>query len=50
MAFLTEQAGGLAVDGKRSVLDIVPKEIHERSPVFLGSKSDIEDLLALGSP
>ncbi|KDQ14069.1 hypothetical protein BOTBODRAFT_358675 [Botryobasidium botryosum FD-172 SS1] len=45
MAFLTEQAGGLATTGTGRILDIVPTSIHERCPVFLGSKDDVEDLL-----
>ncbi|KJE92735.1 fructose-1-6-bisphosphatase [Capsaspora owczarzaki ATCC 30864] len=44
MSFLIEAAGGRASNGKHSALDIVPKSIHERSPVFLGSKEDIEDI------
>ena len=27
------------------VLDIVPRKLHERSPIYLGSKDDVEDLL-----
>jgi len=27
------------------ILDVQPKEIHERCPVFLGSKADVEDLM-----
>lgn len=45
MAFLTEQAGGLATTGTKRILDLVPKHIHERCPVFLGSKEDVSDLL-----
>ena len=45
MAFLTEQAGGVATTGKMRILDIVPKSIHERCPVFLGSKEDVQDLM-----
>ncbi|KAH8930089.1 inositol phosphatase [Atractiella rhizophila] len=45
MAFLTEQAGGLATTGKERILDIVPTNIHQRTPVFLGSKEDVQDLL-----
>ena len=45
MAMLTEQAGGLATTGTQRILDIVPEEIHQRCPVFLGSKDDVEDLL-----
>ncbi|XP_016945584.1 fructose-1,6-bisphosphatase 1 isoform X1 [Drosophila suzukii] len=46
MAYLITQAGGLASDGKISILDIVPKKIHERSPIFLGSKTDVEEALS----
>jgi fructose-1,6-bisphosphatase I len=44
MAFLTEQAGGVATTGTNRILDIQPKGIHERCPVFLGSKEDVEEL------
>ena len=44
MAFLTEQAGGLATTGTQRILDVQPKSIHERCPVFLGSKDDVNDL------
>nr|XP_014090870.1 fructose-1,6-bisphosphatase 1 isoform X2 [Bactrocera oleae] len=45
MAFLMTQAGGLASDGRIDILDIVPQKIHERSPIFLGSKQDVEEAL-----
>ncbi|EJD06062.1 inositol phosphatase [Fomitiporia mediterranea MF3/22] len=45
MAFLTEQAGGVATTGRGRILDIEPKGIHERCAVFLGSKDDVNDLL-----
>ncbi|KAG5728023.1 Fructose-1,6-bisphosphatase, cytosolic [Termitomyces sp. T112] len=45
MAFLTEQAGGIATTGTGRILDIVPKSIHERCSVFLGSKDDVQDLM-----
>lgn len=45
MAYLTEQAGGLAVDGKGPVLDIVPTHIHQRTGIFLGSKQDVEAVM-----
>jgi fructose-1,6-bisphosphatase len=44
MSFLMEQAGGQAFTGKGRALDIVPKKIHDRSPIFLGSYDDIEDI------
>jgi fructose-1,6-bisphosphatase I len=39
MAFLAEQAGGYASDGHGSILDICPHKLHQRTPVFIGSKS-----------
>lgn len=47
MAYLVTQAGGLASNGNIPILDIVPKDIHERSPIFLGSKNDVEDVMTL---
>jgi len=44
MAFLTEQAGGKATTGKERVLDLTPQKIHDRCPIFLGSKDDVEDV------
>ncbi|XP_037824838.1 fructose-1,6-bisphosphatase 1 isoform X1 [Lucilia sericata] len=45
MAYLMTEAGGLASNGKIPILDIVPQKIHERSPIFLGSKLDVEEAL-----
>ncbi|KDR81612.1 hypothetical protein GALMADRAFT_221478 [Galerina marginata CBS 339.88] len=45
MAFLTEQAGGIATTGTKRILDIVPTSIHERCPVFLGSRDDVNDVI-----
>jgi fructose-1,6-bisphosphatase I len=44
MAFLMEHAGGRASTGKGRILDIVPEHIHDRAPVFMGSKEDVEEL------
>lgn len=46
MAFLIKEAGGLASNGKIDILNIQPEKIHQRSPIFLGSKSDVEELLS----
>ncbi|MCA8948526.1 MAG: class 1 fructose-bisphosphatase [Planctomycetes bacterium] len=43
LAFLCEKAGGLGSDGTRSILDIVPEQLHQRTPLFLGSKGDVEE-------
>jgi len=45
MAYLTEQAGGLATTGTKRILDIQPTQIHERTSIFLGSKEDVQDLM-----
>ncbi|KAK7848676.1 fructose-1 [Quercus suber] len=47
MSFLMEQAGGQAFTGKQRALDLVPNDIHERSPIFLGSYEDVEEVKAL---
>ncbi len=49
LAFICEQAGGAAIDGANDVLDIVPTELHQRTPLFIGSKDEVaiaRDLLA----
>lgn len=45
MAFIMEEAGGMASNGKIPILDIVPTSIHERTPIFLGSKEDVQEIL-----
>jgi fructose-1,6-bisphosphatase I len=44
MAMIVEQAGGKATTGTQRILDIVPTDIHERVPVYLGSSKNIEEL------
>jgi len=41
MAFLIEQAGGAASNGRERILDILPESIDHREPVFIGSKNDV---------
>ncbi|XP_023326302.1 fructose-1,6-bisphosphatase 1 [Eurytemora carolleeae] len=45
MAYIMEQAGGMASTGTKPILDIVPTSLHQRSPIFLGSKDDVEEIL-----
>jgi len=51
---VVEQAGGLATDGRRPILDLVPKHLHQKTPFIVGSKTDvdfaIEILAAEGVP
>jgi fructose-1,6-bisphosphatase I len=42
MALIVEQAGGAASDGKTRILDIKPKALHQRCPVILGSKNEVD--------
>ncbi len=41
MSFLAEQAGGLGSTGTKRVLDIVPEAIHQRVPLYIGSKKEV---------
>lgn len=47
MAYIIEEAGGIASNGKIPILDIQPTELHQRTPVFLGSKDDVNELLEI---
>jgi fructose-1,6-bisphosphatase I len=42
LAFIVEQAGGKASDGVRRILDIQPSSLHQRAPLFIGSKNMVE--------
>jgi fructose-1,6-bisphosphatase I len=43
-AFILEAAGGLATDGVQDILDIQPTELHQRTPLFIGSRIMMEEL------
>lgn len=47
LAYIVEQAGGIASDGKRRVMEIEPTELHERVPLFIGSKNMVEKALEM---
>ena len=42
MAMLVEQAGGCASTGRARLLDVVPQDLHQRVPVILGSRNEVE--------
>jgi fructose-1,6-bisphosphatase I len=42
MAFIVEQAGGKASNGEMDILDIVPENIHQRIPLFIGCSRDVK--------
>jgi len=41
LAFILHQAGGRAVDGARNILDMIPGNIHQRTPLIIGSADDV---------
>ncbi|MEP7258761.1 MAG: class 1 fructose-bisphosphatase, partial [Flavitalea sp.] len=43
-AFIVEVAGGKATNGKQRILDVQPETLHQRSPLFIGSKGMMEEL------
>jgi fructose-1,6-bisphosphatase I len=45
LAFIAEQAGGMATDGIRRILEIEPKTFHQRTPFYIGSKNMVEKAL-----
>lgn len=42
LAFIAEQAGGKATDGKGRIMEIKPKDLHQRTPFYVGSKRMVE--------
>jgi fructose-1,6-bisphosphatase I len=42
LAFIVEQAGGSATDGCTAILDLTPRELHQRTPLIIGSRADVE--------
>jgi fructose-1,6-bisphosphatase I len=46
MSFIVEQAGGASSTGRRCIMDIEPEGIHQRVPVILGSKAEVERVVS----
>lgn len=46
MAFIIEAAGGMASTGKERVLDVAPTELHQRVPIYIGSKNMVQKALS----
>ena len=42
MAMIVEQAGGRATDGCRTVLEIEPQTLHQRTPLYMGSRQFVD--------
>ena len=47
LAFIAEQAGGMATDGVNRILDIKPKEFHQRAPFYIGSKKMVQEAMEM---
>lgn len=47
LAFLVEQAGGMATNGKIRILDVEPTELHQRAPLFIGSTKMVEQVMEM---
>ena len=45
LAFITEQAGGYATDGNTPILKKQPTALHERTPLIIGSRKNVDQLL-----
>ncbi len=45
LSMVCEKTGGMATDGRTRILDLVPQKLHQRTPLFLGSKGDVEEAM-----
>lgn len=43
LSFIVEQAGGMSSTGEQRIMEVVPTEIHQRTPLIIGSKLNVED-------
>ena len=41
-AFIIEQAGGRAIDGEKRIMEIKPTHLHQRVPIYIGSKDAVD--------
>jgi fructose-1,6-bisphosphatase I len=42
LAFIVEQAGGKASTGAQRIMDVMPGDLHQRTPLFIGSRTDVD--------
>jgi len=47
IAFIAEQAGGVATDGKGRILDIHPQSVHERTPLVVGGWAEVDEFVRM---
>ena len=50
MAFILEVAGGMATNGNQRILELQPHELHQRTPMFIGSKNMVQKLVDFLNP
>jgi fructose-1,6-bisphosphatase I len=48
MSFIVEQAGGVSLTGYEPIMEMTPENLHQRVPVILGSKDEVEVEVVLG--
>lgn len=46
LSFIIEQAGGMAMDGKKRIMELEPTAIHEQTPIYVGSKINVQDVMS----
>jgi fructose-1,6-bisphosphatase I len=46
LAFIVEQAGGAASTGEGRIMEVVPDELHQRTPLIIGSRADVEEAVS----
>ena len=49
LSFVIEQAGGKATDGRQRILDIMPTELHQRTPLYIGSANEVDRIMSIRS-
>ena len=49
MSFIVEQAGGVSSTGYERIMEMTPENLHQRVPVILGSKNEVEVVLGYHS-
>lgn len=47
LGFVVTQAGGAATDGTQDILDVTPTELHQRTPLYIGSSGDVAEVRRL---
>lgn len=45
LSFIIEQAGGIATNGNVRIMELKPTAIHERTPIFIGSRQNVEEAM-----